>query len=600
MSQKPSPPDSALEFLGLLACFGVASVYLLPQILAWHSGFEFSYLLKMDEPVYAARVVRFLQGFWKIGNPWIFEHRNDLSLLPPLPEWTLGSLSAFLCISVDTLTWLSRGLLSALGTWVFWRALMGFGMAGPLALISAVWAFADPGVYSYKPLEPLWNGLNFHPLNRFSNPLFGLPLFLMALAVWSKIFLEKKVTHWVVVSAGILLGLLFYVSVYYWTHLIGALAVAAFLVPAPSWKERRKALLIAAIVCLGVALPYWLQSYRLHELAVFPELFWRTGIMVHDRGWYLLTHKALWLFTLGLIPLLFSQNAGQRYLGASIFAGVFCFFSSPITGVTVQNFHWNYTLAPLCFAGAAWLLSTVEIGKVSFQRASLSGFKWPIYVALLLPLTAGWVGSFREFKNTQNILTIGLGAIDHSYAEAWRWLKKNASADSVVLADVKVMGLVPLRTGLRIWQDSPIEMATSQEVLERNQLIWYLEGISANQLVERLAPSSPDEKMSISQWCAGVSSEILAEMRTRGYPVITEELNRELAQKTASLQEHLSEAYFQKIAGRYRMDYLVRNGSEDGESWTRVLKAFSHTHMEKVFDHQGIRIYHFMGSLPSS
>lgn len=607
-------PDSCgTFFIALLACACVASVYLLPQILAWHAGIEQSYFLKIDEPTYAARVVRFLQGGWSIGNPWTFEHRADPSLLPALPEWILGTLAAFLCISVDTLSWLARGLFSALGTWVFWRMLKKLGMSPRLALLLSVWAFADPGVYNYKPLEPLWHGMDFHPFNRFSNPLVALPLFMGTLGLWARIFLFSKspvlprVSRTTLCFAGVSLGLLFYVSIYYWAHLVGTLVLGFLLVSSSRKKEQAKALLTAFGIAALVALPYWVGVVRLNQLTIFKEVVWRTGILVHDRGWYLLTHRALWLTLLAIIPLFLKEtHAGKRLLGASILAGFLCFVSSPLTGVTLQNFHWHYTLAPLCLAGLGWSLSSFWLRKLNLSRfKSLRVFtaafdtraQWAGMVLLLaMPLASGWVAGVREFRETAKGKVIGMGSVDQKYAAAWRWLRKNAPPESVVLAERKVIGLVPVRTGLRVWQDSIVELVPSQEILERNQVQWYLEGLKGKALVDDLAPFTPGipspDQLPVAQWCGGLTSSLLAQMRDRGYPVVDETLSLELAQNLSKVQSKLSLKQIRRILERYRLDYWVLDRSQNQGAGERGRDVFSgQMDLQKVFESEEIQIF---------
>ncbi len=632
-----------------IAAILASGIFLLPQFLAWRDGFSSAYFLKDDEPLYAARLVRLIQGVpyywesgnwwetvvgfftnstgsggWGIGNPWTYENRGDPVLIPGLAEWTLGGVLSFFCVSVDTMSWLTRGLCSALMVLGLWRLFLSLGMRLYLSVLVSFWAIADAGVFDYKPLEALWGKLNQHPFNRFSNPLFGLTLFLFTVWIWSGFFtvvqlsikdetarIKKEYPNWneslrgiILLSrrirpvlAGALLASLFYVSIYYWTHGLVGFFLGFLLIKQSRRWENAKKIILGGLVALILVIPYAIGNLSMSAFALkkgipLEELIWRTGIFVQDRGWYLLSHKALWLFVLASLPLLFSKEVGRRFLGAFILAGFLCFMSSLFTGVTLQNFHWHYTLSVLALGGVFWVLDGWIVSRFSATWLRLLA----TLMAFILPLASGIVASVREYQanlateNSYQSRNKALGNADKAYGSAWHWLSKNARPHSVVLADPGIMRLAPVRSGVRIWQDSAVELVASQEILQRNHVLWYLQGLSSEELLARLAPQSSDD-MPVGQWVAGLSKELVQEMKARQYPTLTLDLNRELAARVVQLHSQASLEDLRSSMTKFRLNYVVLGPLEKKWDRDRLYRLLEGPYqMKSVFSKGGVEI----------
>jgi hypothetical protein len=389
----------------------IALFYLLPQI-RYQVEIKDSRLnapavyLQVDEPSYAIRLTRSLQGqFGK--NPWLFEHRDSPTLLPTFPEWCISLPLRLLGGDTNRGVILSRALLPVLSFFFFLSALRFLGFSGGLAALCAAWVLIDPGIMDYKPLIGLVRDYDHHPFNRFSNPLFGIALFAAAWGAGARAFVGPGISRFWSTLAGVLVGLSFYVSVYYWTHLACIFFFAALLVPTP---QRWKTLGMGFAAALVVSLPYWYSVIQLQKLPVAEFLPWRNGLLIRDRGVYLLGHKALLIFIGAAFSIFFQRGIyrpSARFLLASVLGGLVCYFSSLLTGLSLQNFHWHYTLAPVLFFAAAWSAHG-WLGKI-IPRQVLAG-TWA--VLFTLALASGLRTAWRSLDLVQRSAIEGVGTSD--------------------------------------------------------------------------------------------------------------------------------------------------------------------------------------------
>jgi MFS family permease len=530
----------------------IGALYALPQAIHYSRGGSDAFFLQVDEPWYAARLARVQQG-WSVGNPWLYEHRDDPAVLPPpLTEMVLGGVGRLADLTTGQIVIVSRVVLPALSYLALVRLLLLCGVNGNIALLTSFWVFTEPLLIWYKPLGGLFFGAVGLPLNRFSNPLFPMLTFLLACYAGAKAFLEHRAfTSWAV-AAGILLGLHFYISLYYWSQLILAFVVAAFLLKTP-WRWR--VLAIGAVTAAVVALPYVWMSLAARQFPVFEHLAWRHGLFVADRAWYMLPHKTLWIFIAAGVMLLRRRDDGPKMLAAFIVAGVLCYFSPLLTGVSLQNFHWHYSLAPFLFAALTDLVHRWTSPSVKLTRwtpALVSCF-------LLLSFASGVAANVRSYNwSVQN------GLDDEAYREAWRWLSVHAEPDDVVLTGLSAMEFVPSRTGLRVLLSNHMhsDLVSFEEILERYQILWAMEGLDRASLEQRL--KAPLKDLSVAQWVYGLPRILKEELETRGRPVFDKNLQTELTEKIAAYHAAFAPEQIAEIGGRYRLDYVVRGPNEAG------------------------------------
>ena len=543
-------------------------IYELPQLASATRGYSGAVLVQEDEPHYAARLVRAVQGTDTFGAVWTAEHQRDPAMIPSLPEQILAAPARLLAVvhvdvSASDLIVCYRFLLPFLGFLAFFAALRAVGIRAACATLLLLWVYVDPGAISFKVFGGLlWNA-HLMPFNRFSNPLFGLILFAVAFFCAAKALrtpfgLEPASTRralgWAL-GAGVLTGGMFYVSLFYWTHMVGTLCVATLWLRTPG---RFKVVAVSLACALLVSIPYWVSVRQLHGNPVYADLVWRNGLLVSGRGGgEILSNKTVWFFLLAAVPLAFRKEQGLRFLTAGIAAGVGCVFSSVITNVTLQNSHWYYTTIPLLGAGALTTLDTLgrRPAFAKFRRLAVPSGAAVAALILLGGAKASWAS--LDWATQAN--KPGLGATDAPYAEAWSWLRAHASPEAVVVASEGTMGFVPLRSGLRVWTQAhtATETITFEEIYERNAVLWKLQGFTAARLETWLC----EQAGNISQWDFGFPVAEHGRLVGLGRPAFDHDLSC-LAAHNVALEYGKTENPLRALGSKYRIDYLVRGPME--------------------------------------
>src|SRR5205085_10702615 len=118
-----------------------------------------------------------------------------------------------------------------------------------------------------------------------------------------------------------------------------------------------------------VSLPYWIGVFKLMKFQGYETFAWRNGLFLKEHGLYLLPHRTIWFFILPAFLLLKNKAKGLRFLGAFSLAGALCYFSTLITGISLQNFHWHFTMAPFLFAAMFWFVSNKIPSRWKHQAA---------------------------------------------------------------------------------------------------------------------------------------------------------------------------------------------------------------------------------------
>jgi hypothetical protein len=529
----------------------ISALYLIPQLDFWRDGGKGSVFLAVDEPAYAARLTRVEQGRNLVGNPWTYEEKNDSTVIPFLPELVMGTIGKLLP-HFDTIIIFARAVLPVLSFLIFAMFLEALEMKVGLATLISFWVITEPGLIGYKPFAGLLFGFSSLPLNRFANPIFPIFIFFCALYFWAKILLGKPTIKWIILGS-VFSSLCFYLSIFYWTHLFAGILLFVFI---ETIANRNMANLKKVVPTLSLALffsiPYWFGVWKLRLKPAYETYAWRNGLFLKDHGWYLLPHKTMWFFIAASVALISFRSRSSRLLLSLSLGGVICYFSSVLTGISLQNFHWHFTLAPLLFASVGWFFSQ-QISAALQPRVGK--------VFLILLIISAATAELKYYPKSNSEQTRTIGDADKAYYGAWDWLQVNASPDDVVVAEEQTLSVVPVRTGLRVIteQHLAVEMMPYENILKRFQTLWFISGENEKSLMERIQPR---ENLPFPQWIYGMNVKLIKKYRQQGFPALEYEKSFNVAQILSAEWGQMSEADRLSLARQFKIDILVRGPNE--------------------------------------
>jgi hypothetical protein len=600
-------PKSLHRPLLALTCLLMAAINFTPQLLQATHGRQGAFFYTDDEPHYAARVTRAMQGDWSGGEPWVREHVGEAPVVPPLAENLIGGaarawnalFSSLAPLTPDRVVAGSRAVLPTLSFLAFYLLLAALGMTWRFRLFIAAFVFFEPYAGSYTPFSGWLIDAHRLGVDRFLNPMFPLILFFATLATGARAFLATRdpaknpraALPWAALAGG-LLGLHFYISVFYWTHLALTFFFSALL-----FSNRRAWWVfgVGALAAAAVALPYVMTYLESRGQPAFLDVAWRNALLLRERPWYSLPNKRLWLLFAASLTLWRHRRAlpGVRLLLAGILGGVSCYYSSLVTGITLQNFHWHYTLAPLLWTGALWA-AWLEL------RDRLPTLKRPpayaLAVTLVLVNAASLALNHRHAYDALAALpptfgqAVGSGLHDQSYFEAWAWLREHAPSGSVILADEATMPAIPTRTGLYVWNDMHlnVDRTPMTEIRERYALLWGLKGLSGEALRKWMTfPAGLDPA-----WPFGLTDTLWKELIAASRPPFYPPLRLRVSEEIIRDQDSMNPDRLRALARKYRADFLVRGPNETADWSTMPETVFR---LEPAGNFGGVRVDRILG-----
>ncbi|MBI3016191.1 MAG: hypothetical protein HYY65_14275, partial [Candidatus Tectomicrobia bacterium] len=286
------------------------------------------------------------------GNPFIYEHRKDPLVMVPMPELLLSGVSRLSGLSIGSGMILYAFLFTAglfLLSYLLTEELSQSRLAGITAglyvvlgshLLSTRFLFAGKifdGSYSY----PLWF---LKPIS----PQFNFLLFFAALVlVWRS--LNRLLLCWTV-AAGIAIGILFYIGVFYWSFLYAGLGVLCLWVLLAEKDGRRARILcLEVLISLVVSLPYWAWTWKAMRDPGLTYLLQRLDV-VNSHAPLLPWIHLFVLVWLAIVTITTSPqtSAGQTlamsYMVALSVGGILVLNQHVLTGKLFQPSHWqSYT-----------------------------------------------------------------------------------------------------------------------------------------------------------------------------------------------------------------------------------------------------------------
>ena len=383
----------------------------------------------MDEGLYLTRMKRASLGDWRLGNPMIYEHRDDPWLYGPAGEVLQGRVVRWLGLPVADVDILFTFLLPALLTVIAYQLFLAMTASVPFSVLGTMTVAL--GQYVLSKDTPLLDArlvaVNWTLPLQFVRPIspqfYFVPLLVL---LWSAYRLFGGGSRRWVWAAGLAGGVQLYTNFFLTSFVVTTLALLTII----ALVERRfdvvrRFLAVAAIAgVIGLAHIYNLWLTVSHP--VYQESF--------TRGGGYLTREAI-------IPIVHAVVAGMfiagcwrarrerwyQFVTALLAAGFICLNQQLITGRTVQPFHWesqtNKLALEIALVMGAWYLAR----SASALRRPGAVF-CAVGVAVLL--AHGWALQDRyveakraEFSEAQRL------------GPALRWLADNTSPSDVVLVN---------------------------------------------------------------------------------------------------------------------------------------------------------------------
>ncbi len=296
----------------------VATIYALPFALA-RGRVDICY---PDETYYAARVMDAWHG-GDLRNPYLAGHERSPKYLPELVERTYALTARSLHVPPLTVLAASRVVLAVALT----IALTYFGIALGLSPGMATLAGACPALF--PPIltllqTPGTGEHGFLRLFRIVSP--AAHMLLLVVALWCAYVVWKGGRWWQWIAAGIALGVLAYVPIYYWAFaMLGTLLLAI----------RRRALFWSLLVAAVVSLPHFIHAAQVMRSPEVIETLARLRLMIPGRLPEPDVPRRLIENLIVIAALLLIRN---RFLLAFLIAGEVLLVQNAITNRQMQAF----------------------------------------------------------------------------------------------------------------------------------------------------------------------------------------------------------------------------------------------------------------------
>ena len=401
----------------------VATIYALPFALA-RGRVDICY---PDETYYAARVMDAWHG-GDLRNPYLAGHERSPKYLPELVERTYALTARSLHVPPLTVLAASRVVLAVALT----IALTYFGIALGLSPGMATLAGACPALF--PPIltllqTPGTGEHGFLRLFRIVSP--AAHMLLLVVALWCVYVVWKGGRWWQWIAAGIALGVLAYVPIYYWAFaMLGTLLLAI----------RRRALFWSLLVAAVVSLPHFIHAAQVMRSPEVIETLARLRLMIPGRLPEPDVPRRLIENLIVIAALLLIRN---RFLLAFLIAGEVLLVQNAITNRQMQAFHFMHCLF------VVWPLAAALVWQHfgGERRRFLDGAFAALLVAsaVLVQWIAFATWEERMWERPQ------LYALNRVMPETLAWLNAKTPPGSVVLAAPDVMASLPLYTHNKVY-----------------------------------------------------------------------------------------------------------------------------------------------------
>ncbi len=515
-----------------------------------------------DEDFYNARVKDVIDGHPMIGNAYLFEHKNSLSI-QFLGEYLLAQPLKFFGLSVIQGRFLYNLLLPSLS---FLLTYLIFYLISKSRRWSAIFSsFLFFGLYLGNFLRPVSPQLNF---------IFWLTQFIF---LWR---LVKEVSSRKFLLLNIVnLGLLFYIYPYYWTFYVVFLAILAGIY---FIYDRGLSLAMVKVISGGfvIGIPYFINSYSFSQAPEYAETITRVGLIFSrfPSGIWIIS----WAFVLAALFALalkrklinFNDKTALLFIGG-ILAAVISSNSNIITGKNLE-FSSHYRMLSVFFFSFSFAYLWKLYLERNFRYKKIAGMVL-LSVALLL-----------SAQNTYAYLkqhSVSASPGDQDYALLFNWLNKNMPKDSVIYANDTLSNLIPIYTSNNVFysENANLFLAGDSEIITRFVLNNYFETFNREFVIKNAR--SIYRVRYIDKYGKAVQSNKLRKLlgiKTVPEVFLPEDAINNVLNRAVKLQKEDLE----KELKNFRVDYVLWDKDKNPE-WKFGNKKF----VSKIFEHNSLVLY---------
>ena len=560
------------HWLALWIAAAVGLLFVAPQLFFITSlGPDFNGVyreLSGDELFYMARVQEVVDGHPTLNNPYYAEHKGGVSTQFFLPE-VLASLPArFFNVGIFEFFVFYDFALPAITYLIAYGLFLALGINRGGSSIGAL----------------LFVLLEQELLSRPINLQFVVVPFLLFLLALLQL-VKKEKSWFLVLVAGGLFGLLFYLYLYFWSFavvLVGIMLINFFV--QQQWGRIARLLQISAIAVL-IAIPYFYRLVILRGQASFIAMAERLGLLYTriPSGFKIILPAAILIIC--LIAIARYQKINFKtfsptfiFLLSGLIASVVVVNQHLITGINILfSSHYQFQANVFFILAAAYLLWQVFSQKKVFSSRLVA-------VALIGVICFWFAPSFfSQLSFSQSQIT------DQRYGEVINWLNANTANDSVVLSFGRLNTLIPAYTHNNVYFNglASLYALSDQEITDRFVRYYAMHSATSEEIrqslfgVRGIALRSAGGKQRQLNTLYRLIGKSTVDLEAIYFP---DELVSQLHNQVNEYVDKSIEA----TVGQYQVDYIILDSTQEGWEGLKfdLLKQF-----KPIFSSSGISIF---------
>ena len=449
----------------------VVIIFLLSLIPIIHTYFQTNILWQGvvpsfvdDDLYYYARMQNVIHGYYLIGNPYFFEHRQEISPAFFAPDWLsiipikLGIPLAF-GVALNFIMW---SIIFSILSYIFFRQQ---NLLKSISVIGTILVYLTTYYLLLRPVSM-----------QIVAPFFLL--FYITYAVWLKSEKPSK-RQYIFLIFGIAFS--FYIYTYLWQIVLAVLSLTfLFLIYQKDWLKFRNFLVVCVI---GIILGFSAVLYTLKQVS--SPFYWDTMYRIGLVNTYLPTVLSFYdgamilvILSLGYFSYLWVENLknNNEYRDSfllSIFIGgglLVALFSNVITGkeLEIANHIERFIViwVPITFITFAYFLIKNRSGFYSlgiYKKMLLSLFFVLSSIIFIHFLVQGF--SIKTILNTDTLSV-------QAYAKPLKWLNENVPKESVIWSNGNIGYYLPtMTTDFSLFNGFGVLHLLSSKELEERYLV---------------------------------------------------------------------------------------------------------------------------------